>query len=38
MKIVSITLWLISGALILPFVFVAGLIYPLWSEWGEEFN
>ena len=30
-------LWASLALIILPCVFVAGHIYPVWSEWGEEF-
>jgi hypothetical protein len=36
-KIVMFVLWVILGILILPCVFIAGNIYPWWSEWGEDF-
>lgn len=29
-------LWLLSGLIILPCVFVAGTFYTKWSEWGEK--
>ena len=30
-------IWALPALIILPCVFVAGHIYPLWVEWGEEF-
>ena len=30
-------LWALLALIILPCVFVAGHIYPLWVEWGEGF-
>lgn len=36
-KIVSFCLWVIAAVFILPCVFVAGALYPLWEKWGEDF-
>ena len=36
-KGISFIIWLVLGILILPCVFVAGHIYPMWAEWGEGF-
>ena len=36
-KVIKITLWILSAAIILPCVFIAGTIYPKWVEWGEDF-
>ncbi len=36
-KIFSFCLWVIAAAFILPCVFVAGNIYPIWEKWGEDF-
>jgi len=36
-KAVSFILWVICAFFILPCVFVAGIIYPAWTEWGEGF-
>ncbi len=36
-KILHFGLWAVSGALILPCVFVAGNLYPKWEKWGEKF-
>ena len=30
-------LWLLSAIIILPCVYVAGILYPKWVEWGEGF-
>ena len=30
-------IWALLALIILPCVFVAGHIYPIWAEWGEEF-
>lgn len=35
-KIISFLLWCLLAILVLPCVFIAGNIYPLWVEWGEE--
>jgi hypothetical protein len=35
-KVLSFILWVLAAIIILPCVFVAGNIYPLWQEWGEE--
>jgi hypothetical protein len=29
-------LWIFCGIIILPCVFVAGSLYPKWTEWGEK--
>lgn len=36
-KIISFILWVFAAAFILPCVFIAGVIYPLWEKWGEDF-
>lgn len=36
-KIFFFFLWALSGLIILPAVFIAGNLYPLWSDWGEDF-
>jgi hypothetical protein len=36
-KILSFVLWIIAGFIILPAVFIAGNLYPKWTEWGEDF-
>ncbi len=35
-KFLNIILWAMVGAVILPMVFVAGNLYPMWEKWGEE--
>jgi len=37
LKILRLVLWLLVGLVILPCVFVAGVLYPVWQEWGEGF-
>lgn len=36
-KAFSFVLWILVAIFVLPCVFVAGHIYPLWVEWGENF-
>jgi hypothetical protein len=36
-KVIHVTLWAASAVIVLPCVFVAGVIYPKWVEWGEDF-
>ncbi len=36
-KITLFLIWALLALIILPCVFVAGHIFPLWQEWGEEF-
>ena len=35
-KMVIFTLWFVCGLIILPCVFVAGTLFPKWSDWGEK--
>ncbi|MBU6232231.1 hypothetical protein KGP36_06350 [Patescibacteria group bacterium] len=35
-KLISLVLWALSAVIILPCVFVAGVLYPKWTEWGEH--
>ena len=35
-RVVSFVLWILSAIIILPCVFVSGVIYPKWVEWGED--
>ena len=35
--ILKFIFWAVSAVFILPCVFVAGHLYPMWVEWGEEF-
>jgi len=34
---ISFILWILVGIIIVPCVFIAGHIYPMWQEWGEGF-
>ena len=36
-KILKFILWVLAALIILPCVYIAGNIYPMWVEWGEEF-
>lgn len=36
-KIFHFSLWVLLAVIVLPCVFVAGNIYPMWVEWGEDF-
>lgn len=36
-KIVSFVLWVVVAIIVLPCVWVAGVIYPQWVEWGKDF-
>jgi hypothetical protein len=36
-KILHFSLWAICGVIILPCVYIAGNLYPMWQEWGEDF-
>ena len=36
-KVLHFTLWAVSALIILPAVFIAGNLYPMWVEWGEDF-
>lgn len=35
-RIFSFLLWILLAVFVLPCVFVAYHIYPIWTEWGEE--
>lgn len=35
-KVISFILWVLCAFIILPCVFVAGTLYPLWTEWGDS--
>ncbi|MCX6718921.1 MAG: hypothetical protein NTZ38_00895 [Candidatus Taylorbacteria bacterium] len=36
-KAVSFLLWLLSGIVILPCIYISGTLYPEWEKWGESF-
>ena len=36
-KLIKVIVWFICGLFILPCIFIAGTLYPLWEEWGKEF-
>lgn len=36
-KLLRFLVWALCGVLILPCVYVAGNLFPKWTEWGEEF-
>jgi hypothetical protein len=36
-KFLSFVLWVAAAFFILPCVFIAGTIYPVWVDWGEDF-
>ena len=35
-KVISFVLWVLLAIVVLPCVYIAGVIYPMWVEWGEE--
>jgi len=35
-KAFSFVFWVLCGIIVLPCVFIAGILYPLWVKWGEE--
>ena len=35
-KVISFTLWVLCGLIILPCMFIAGELSPKWIEWGED--
>lgn len=35
-RLLSLVLWILSGIIILPCVYVAGNLYPAWTDWGGE--
>ncbi len=35
-RLLSILLWGIAGAFILPCIIISGVIYPMWEKWGEN--
>ncbi len=36
-KIFSFLLWVLTGLIILPCVFMASVYFPKWEKWGEGF-
>ncbi len=36
-KAIKFLLWVLVGVLVLPCVFVSGILYPKWEKWGEKF-
>ncbi len=36
-KVIKFILWLLAGIVILPCVYVSGVIFPKWEKWGEKF-
>lgn len=36
-KVFFFFLWALCGVIILPCVYVAGTLFPMWQEWGEGF-
>lgn len=36
-KVFKFVLWVLAALIILPCVYIAGNIYPMWVEWGEDF-
>ncbi len=35
--VLKFVFWVLLAIFVLPCVWVAGTIYPLWVEWGEDF-
>ncbi len=35
-KAVILSLWVACGIIVLPCVYVAGILYPKWVDWGEK--
>ncbi len=36
LKFFIFILWVLAGIIVLPCVFIAGTLYPKWTEWGEK--
>jgi len=36
LKAVVVLLWILCGVIILPCAFIAGNLYPKWTEWGDK--
>lgn len=37
LKIISFILWALAGVVVLPCVYISGVLFPLWEKWGEKF-
>ena len=35
-KLLKLSLWILSGIIIVPCVYIAGSLYPMWQEWGDD--
>lgn len=35
-KALGFIVWILCGIIILPCVFIAGNLYPVWVKWGDE--
>lgn len=35
-KFFNIILWAMAGAILIPMVFIAGNIFPMWEKWAEH--
>ena len=36
-KALHFLLWILVGIIVLPCVYIAGELYPIWQKWGEGF-
>lgn len=36
-KFFSMLLWVAIGVILIPFIIVTAVIYPMWEKWGNEF-
>lgn len=36
-KFVSMLLWVATGVILIPFIIVTAVFYPMWEKWGSEF-
>ena len=36
-KALKFVLWVLCGIIILPCVYIAGNLFPKWTDWGETF-
>lgn len=32
----KLTIWIICGIFILPCVYISGILFPMWTDWGES--